>query len=67
MRYRKGELLFLKSSLPKELRKYSKEHPENKEYVDQFLTEYEYNYVQKKWQKREPHNTLEKRIKGEDE
>lgn len=47
MKYRKGELNFYKSSLPKELRKYAKQHPENQEFVDAFLKEYEYNYVTK--------------------
>lgn len=53
LKYRKGELVFYKSSLPKELRKYIKEHPESKEYIEQFLEEYDYNYSQKKWEKSE--------------
>lgn len=65
MKYRKGELNFYKSSLPKELRKYAKQHPENQEFVDAFLSEYEYNFVQKKWTKKKPHNTLEDRLKDE--
>ncbi len=66
MKYRKGELTFYKGMLPKELRKYLKGHAENKAFVDEFLKEYEYNYVKKEWKKKEKHNTLKDRLKGED-
>lgn len=66
MKYRKGELAFYKSSLPKELKKYSGKFSENKEYLDLFLKEYEYNYVEKKWVKKAAHNTLMDRLRGED-
>lgn len=48
-RLRKGELVFYKSSSPKELKKYIKNHPENQEYVEEFLSRYRYNYVKKTW------------------
>lgn len=65
MKLRKGELAFYKGMLPKELRKYSKEHVENKEFVDEFLKEHEYNFVSKKWEKKKNHNNLFDRLKGE--
>lgn len=51
MKYRKGELTFYKSSTPKELKEIIKMDTENKKYVDQFLKEFKYNYVAKKWNK----------------
>jgi hypothetical protein len=66
LRYRKGELNFYKSSLPKELKKYLRGHPENAKYVEQFLDEYEYNYVKKVWKKREDRKSLLDKMKGED-
>ena len=52
LKYRRGELAFYKSSLPKELKKYLKEHPETKEYVEMFIEEYEYIYTKKQWVKK---------------
>lgn len=52
IRYRKGELNFYKSSLPKELKDYVKNNPENKEYINNFLETYRYNYVSEKWVKK---------------
>lgn len=52
-KYRKGELLFYKSSLPKELKKYLKDNPTCEKYVTQFLNDYTYVYTKKKWEKRE--------------
>lgn len=48
-RFRKGELDFYKGCTPKEIKKYLKQHPENKDYVERFLDNYRYDYVQKKW------------------
>ena len=54
LKYRKGELNFYKSSLPKELKKYMKTHDKNVKYVEQFLDEYVFNYVKKSWKKKVP-------------
>jgi hypothetical protein len=67
LRYRKGELAYYKSSVPKELKKYLKAHPDNAKYVEQFLGMYEYNYVKKRWLKKEEHQTLIERLKGEEQ
>ncbi len=52
LKYRKGELKFYKDSTPKELKKYLKDHPTNKKYVEKFLDTYIYNYVKKEWRKK---------------
>lgn len=52
MKFRKGELTFLKGSTPKELKQYTKEYSENEKYVKEFLKHYKYNYVKKIWKKR---------------
>jgi hypothetical protein len=52
MRFRKNELSYYKSLLPYELNEYVLKHPDNTEYVKKFFESYEYNYVKKKWIKR---------------
>lgn len=56
IKYRKGELAYYKSSIPKELKKYLKAHPDNKKYIEQFLEMYEFNYVKQKWVKKDLNN-----------
>jgi len=62
-RFRKGELKFYLGFQPKELTKYIKEHEENKQYVDQFLTIYVYNHVKTKWEKKPNATTTTTRFK----
>ena len=64
IKYRKGELAYYKSSIPKELKKYLKAHPDNKKYIEQFLETYEFNYVKQKWVKKDLTKPLD-RLKGE--
>lgn len=64
-KFRKGELQFFKGALPKELKDYIKDYPSEKEYVDQFLEIYVYDYVAKKWIKKDEHKTIMDRFKGE--
>jgi hypothetical protein len=52
VRFRKDELKFYKSSLPKELKRLYKDNPNDREYITKFLDTYTYNYITKKWMKR---------------
>lgn len=63
IKFRKGELVFYKGMLPKEFKQYEKEHPENKEYIDEFLNTYIYDYVKKKWEKRDEFKSVMDRFK----
>ena len=62
-KYRKGELAYYKSSIPKELKKYLKAHPENTKFIEQFLEMYEYNYVKKSWHRKEDGKSFMERMR----
>lgn len=49
IKFRKNELKFYLGCLPKEITRHLKESPDDKLYVEEFLSKYTYNFVTKKW------------------
>ena len=50
-KFKRGELTFYKTHLPKELLEFIKENPEYEERVNNFIKLYKFNYVKNEWSK----------------